>query len=957
METITSFDLSDCRLLQEYPLYEYRTSTEDGYLLSILLLGNGTNFETLRNKVLSNGQLLDTRLEATFVTEDRTAAIEALRQSAPDLERFMEIQGEPSKVEMACGSIRFEEHPAVARNLPAILSQYPHKYVLISLDTDADAPDTIAPDSGKLIVWVKGDTIQICGTDQVFTPERDDAAMADILDIAYRLHYTYAKGLDPYITNREIREGFDDAYNYPANIECALHIRCKLVSAGIDPMFLNSDAALKSSAAEKFAKMLAEDARNDGDLLERLAQLEHRRWCVSKALAKRCCNRDTVSLIYGGDGSTTHSAGTSDDSPKWHVSLMPYGKNGKLCRRLTEQDWTAEDLEAIEDLDELDKQTLRVHRRCAAITREKLERCLEHIPELESNTPEEQHNHINQMKKALEQMQKGNRDAVFAYRHHRRKLEEQLDGIPDAGSDPKIQKAKIHLKALEDDAGAPIEYLTRKDYKKPNLVQVGSIPFVLCGWKSTVLVKLMAESIHENVAAAWQLEPGELIFVDTAETLDELKQLSRKAWQIDRFLSRNCNQVHSSYHIFVPDHVKYAPNFSIDNKAVKPFLLQDLKNNDPTFFDSCDWYLYHSPSLEADELRPRFVDLMYEHGVTSIDMTGGKPMLISLADGYARNNRAGAFFIRGNRIRSFYGARGMEQQSLDKGLSVEQLFDQTEASPIKRDDEDISPVFFEQHEALWTIAYRYAEHWYRFCLCCAKAYRDKNGSPEPDEYLRIPLDKLQTYFADKFRIAGKERTFKKTFETILKDLVADKLLTYDPGGKFYQAVCEEIIACLRNPGKVLEYYIYCTAKNSRDFNDVAMSWFFRHNDQTGAAKNEVDIICRSEKGNTFFISAKNVTVDSLRKNNFLNYICYEVGWLADRFGGASPKTILAAPNVRQFENGKLSDLVEKAMSRGVYLLGDQCFESGKLEQVLRNIDQGKEDWCEFLLPEAVLTSV
>ena len=946
MEAITSFDLSVCRLLQEYPLYQHRTSTQEGYLLSILFMGSGKNFETLRNKVLSNGQLLDTRLEATFVTEDRAAAIEALRQSAPDLERFLAIQGEPSRVEMDCGILHFQQHTDIAQNLPSILSRYSHKYVLISLDTDADAPDAIVPAPGQLIAWVKGDAIQVCGDKkQVFLPNRDDAAMGDITDIAYRFHYAYAKGLDPYITNREIREGFDDKYNYPANIECALHVRSKLASAGIDPK--NT-----SSAAEEFAKKLAEDAHRNGDLLERLAQLEHRRWCVSKVLAGRCCDRDTVKAIYGDDGSTTHS---TNSSKKWHIALMPYGKEGRLCRHLTEQDWTVEDPETIEDLDELDKQTLRVHRRCAEITQEKLALCLTHIPWLESSISPDLHKYSTQIRKALEQMSKGSRNAVFAYRYHRRKLEEELEAAPGLAVNP--EEAALALQALENDVGAPIEYLTRKDYKKPNLVQVGSIPFALCGWKSTVVVKLMADSIPDNVAAAWHLEPGEIIFVDTAETLEELKQLRRKACQIDRFLSKNCNQIHASYHIFVPGNVKYIPSFSVDGAAAAPFLLQDLKSHDPTFFGNVDWELHHSPSLDADTLRPYFVDLMHDLSATSIDMTGGKPTLLSLADGYAHNNRAGAFFIRDNRVRSFYGARGMEQQSLDKGLSVEQLFDYTDASLIKRDDDKITAAFFDKYEALWNVARRHSDHWYNFYLCFSRAYKEKAGSAHPDEALRVPEEKIREHSEKEYRVGRGSRVLKKEFDAIIRDLIDGGLLTYDREGKFYQAACEEIIACLRNPGKVLEYYIYCTVENCADFHDAAMSWMFRHNDQNGAAMNELDVICNSNTGNTFFISAKNVTADSLDKNNFLNYICYEVGWLADRFGGTSPKTILAAPNVHQFENGKHSNLVRKAMNRGIYLLGDRCFEPGNLEQVLRNIDQGKEDWCGFLLNEAALSGV
>lgn len=935
METTTSFDLSICRLLQAYPLYRYRVRSGEGWRLPVLIIGSGKNCDALRDKVLSNGQLLDTRLEVTVATENRKGALQALQEKAPELKRFVEVQGEAEAVEMACGALDFAQHSSIRRNLPRILEQYPdHKYVIISLDTEADPPKTIVPATGQVIAWVKGDLIRICGSDKAeFGPARDDAAMKEILDIAFRLHYAYEKGNDPYITNGEIRERFEELYNYSANIECALHVRSKIFSAGIDPALLNS-------AAEEFARKMAEDARNNGTLLERLARLEHCRWCVSKALSGRRGGAQTVDVIYGGDGSATHSIGSPE---KWHVALMPYGRDGKLCRSLTDQDWTAADPEAIGDLDELDKQTLRVHRRCAAISREKLRSALEKLAELEQAFPGV---HVREMKAAVEQMRRGSREAVYTYRHHRRRLEAGL-------SKTQRKAAGELLEKLNRDLGAPMEYLTRKDYKKQNLMLVGSIPFALCGWKSTVLVKLMAETVPECVAAAWQLEPGQILFVDTAETLEELKQIRWKAGQIDRFLSRNCNRVRASYHIFVPEDVRCVPNVSGDADA-PPFLLQDLKTNDPGFFGSDDWHLYHRPVLEPEELRQRFVDLMYEYGVTSIDMTGGKPVLISLADGYARNSRTGAFFIRDNRIRNFCGARGMEWQALDKGLGVRQVFDQTEASLIKRDDDRISDTFLACCEDLWQIAHDHAENWYRFFLCYSKAYGEKTGGIHPRDHLRVPAGNLLDHLGDPFRVGKETKTFKKELKAILDALVKAELLTYHAEGKFYEASCEEVVACLRNSGKILEYYIYCTVHKADWCTDAAMSWMFRHSDQGDAAKNELDVICTSRNHNTFFISAKNVTKESLSRNNFLNYVCYEVGWLADRFGGASPITILAAPNVPQFEGRQRSNLVQRAMSRGVYLLGDRCFRPGCLERVLRRIDAGQADWCEFLLDPAAV---
>lgn len=909
----TDFELSVCGLLQKHPLYDYRVCGEKGFRLSVLIIGSGEQMNILRDMILSNGQLLDTDLTVTIITDQAQRQVDALRKAAPDLERFIELRypGGVIRPEWKCGTLCYEERPAA--ELGKILAAHPDcRYVLLCGTKYAKA----APAPGQLIARTEGTYIRACG--ETFGPDSVDEK---ILDIAYRLHYAYEKGNDPYITNREIRERFHQPYNYRSNIACALHVRSKIKSAGIDPSAVNS-------AAEEYEKKIEEDARMDGDLLERLAQLEHRRWCVSKAVAGRR-KPETVGVIYGDDGSGTHSV---QGTAQWHVALVPYGQDGKLCRHLTQADWTAEDPETISGLDELDRQTLRVHRQCAAVAEGKLRSACSRLEALRQALPGSLQSPAEQMEKALAQMSRGSRDAVFLYRYHRRALEARM---------PRSGPAGQLLKALEQDLGAPIEYLTRKDYKKQNLVLVGSIPFALSGWKSTVLVKLMAETVSECVAAAWQLEPGRILFVDTARTLEELKQLRRKAERIDRFLGRHCNQVKTSYHIFVPEKTKYLLDPENGNEKAALYL-QDIQSHDPSFFGTGDWYLYPRPSLDAEDLRPRFVELMHEAGATSIDMTGGKPVLISLTDGYARNTRAGAFYIRDNRICNYYGARGMARQALDKGLSVQQLFDQTDAALIKRDDQQISDIFLRNCEALWRIAHAHAPIWYRFCQCYGKAYREKRGLPHPDEALRVSARGLHGLIDGEFRADQAE------FRAIVNELLEAGLFAMTADGKCYQAISEEAVACLRDSGKILEYYLYCTVRNSPTFRDAAMSWMFRHAPGSDAAQNELDVICTSENA-AFFISAKNVSPASLGKNNFLNYVCYEVGWLADRFGGLGARTILAAPNVPQFEGGKPGHLVRKAMSRGVYLLGDRCFAPGKLSQVLDRIDRGDRSWCEFLL--------
>ena len=158
---------------------------------------------------------------------------------------------------------------------------------------------------------------------------------------------------------------------------------------------------------------------------------------------------------------------------------------------------------------------------------------------------------------------------------------------------------------------------------------------------------------------------------------------------------------------------------------------------------------------------------------------------------------------------------------------------------------------------------------------------------------------------------------------------------------------DEFLFSLRNSGKVLEYYLYYTALQECQFDDAEVSWSFFHSAGENAAENELDIICT--KGTTsLFISAKNVNVETFKDSSFLNNVCYEVSGLANTFGIQATR-ILAAPRLPQFENGELGHYVQRALSRGVYLLGDKCFEGDNLSRVLDRIARGDEDWCQFLL--------
>ncbi len=196
---------------------------------------------------------------------------------------------------------------------------------------------------------------------------------------------------------------------------------------------------------------------------------------------------------------------------------------------------------------------------------------------------------------------------------------------------------------------------------------------------------------------------------------------------------------------------------------------------------------------------------------------------------------------------------------------------------------------------------------------------------------------------------------KKHCEQILDTLEREGLirdLRYTPGTNTcdFRFSSVDVKNCLVKAGNVLEYFVYYTALIDCAFTDVDMGFEFYHYNSNRAPVNELDIVCT--KGlSSMFISCKARSMQFFEEN--LNYVIYEVSLLAEKFG-INPKICIAAPALKQFERdytGKrvYSTPVYKCLSRGVYLLGNECLkDSATLSQVLTNIMDGKENWCDFI---------
>lgn len=904
-------------LWEAHSLYESRKNGK----LRVLLVGSGECLNLLRDKILANGQLLNTELEVVIVSKTAKEDGAKLMKTAPDLWRFIEITGasEMRKPEWALGSLHYQEgDPEEA----LVQAGSDFGYILVSTGdtrTNKRIAQSVASGEECTVAYVR----DVIGAEKLISlnggqeknrnPGRFGSRRGLIESVAYNLHHAYERGNDPLATDDHIRETYWVSYNRESNIECALHIQSKLQCCEI-----NTDDP--KMAVMEYQKMLNDD--HDGKLVEALARLEHQRWCISKMLQGFRVQKN-MEMIYSKYKVATHSK-----EDHWHIALVPYGAPDKVRSRLCADDWIAADPDTIENLDELDRQTLRVHKRCGELARDTFRFCKDAVDQLRKLTdPETFAAELDALKRKLDELDKAcyrvyRKTAVFdslVYRDcdsYMGKLREKL---------PEKSDARELLDRIICRLGAWHEFVTRKDYKEQNRVLVRNIPFALSAWRNMTLIKLMSDDVDECINSVWQLSPTRAIFLDYVNSEEEMASITLRMRRIRRFLKLHGKDVEVEFRFYV-------------SGTVRNYTAKYLKA-----MTECECKVQRVDSAKADAIRPRFVSMVSQCGADYIDLTGGKPELVGVAEEYARNSNVGAFVIRDNRIRAYEGAEGLDGLALDKTMTVEQMFDHSGARKVKQDDDHVSEEMKRVIPKFWEVARENSDVWHAFCFrYFSPAYLKMKDMKKRDQaWDRRSIE--ESCFAEIEKSMDQSKVLR--FRAIRDQMENAQVLT--KVGDVYAVKEPDILLALRNSGKVLEYYIYCTAAGRFTAQNVAMSWQFAHSwEDNASAQNEVDVICTRDTG-SLFISAKFVSEDTINTNGFVNHVCYEVCEVADHFG-LNAKKLLAAPNVPQYDKktGELSRYVKHAMSRGVYLLGDVCFEKDRLGQVLENIAAGKQNWYE-----------
>lgn len=1021
MKAITDFKLSCCKLFDSFPLYHYRTESEGTtQKLNVLLMGYGSRMETILHEILTNGQLLDTDLSVTVVSPAAPGMCRSLQEKAPYLGHFVGIYlnyqplSTPDESDRIA-ALHFDEARLTPENVPdLLLERCECNYIIISTGSDeknlalAKACTEFIADQKTLIAYVQKraaveeiEVISPLTTLHPFGTEKEALYRKQLEQIAFNLHFVYEKSQNERARIPQILERFYEPYNYVSNMEAAVHIRSKLACCGIE-----TDDQLE--AAQKFHHLMTQQP----DLVNQLSVLEHRRWMMEKLL-QGYRQLEELNLIYSRRGVRTHSS-----EERWHCCLVSCDPTGQS--RIRPEDWkNADKAGAMTHLDQLDQMSLRIHWKCAQISKTNRPHVLEMLQSIRSaltghitfseNTLETE----KQMELAISQMYQQKKSAIPLYEREWHTLKELISAEGMLQSTMLTEQLCLLNSALEP----LIEYISKKDYKKADFHFIEKIPFVLTHKTILSMMKILSEKNADNLFSAWQLEPESMTFLGCAGQMTELEQLRQQADNILRFVKESGLSAQVSWHIIVPE------------------FMGILKKDKKELFRKWDCILHAAPTLQAEHINTVTDEILSNLSVDLIDVSGSDRLLSRAAERSAEQKGIPLVYVRKGQILNLADAVQWEYPAPRKNMTVREMFSLSGAVLQAEEGSKLSDIS-ALYEKFWNIANQ-TNLWSAFCSCVQEAFKNtpkptktyKLNPAETEPSIRfievrpdvtaalIPvLNRMQKLgFVLELAISASENDMRcirftapgQKFATFLRaslielcekftsssyfhlkrngymviltlcDFSVKKMvlpeehqdsykkllaqlgssqiltnLTWTAAGEYsFNFASADILNAFQLSGRVLEYFLYYSALLEGHFTDVSMGWKFLHSSSSDSAENELDVICTKGTA-SLFISAKMVQADLLKYQNKLNYFLYEVSLLADRFG-INTKPVLAAPALPQFEerDGKrvLSAEVQGALRRGVYLLGQECFSSAQsMGQVLDNIIEGREEWCEFL---------
>ncbi len=801
-------------LLYEHPLFE--SADGDGNDINVLVIGPGTYGQKFIDVCLQAGQMKDTRLNITAISDEPESNKNEYLLFRPAISEFINVNGSMcGKSETPYASLEFKSIEEITsdditdksftgrmsqinRNIiDSIYVQSPHfDYAFVSLGSDS-----LNKSVARYLSDIAEHTYPVCYVSErkVNAKKADlahklypvcvntDVSLSQLNEMAFNTHLSWNPSTNIDVMS-ERRKFFDDKsdkwrYNRTSSLAFALSLPYKLHSIGID-------CYDTSEAAEQFAKQIfysnsSEEAKAK---LDSLTSLEHRRWLIERACDGWKAPRDTEGRLMLEEcvarGSVKDTVNRTHPcmvraSASSSLNVQQYIDNGRSL-------WDEGEIDS--RLDELDRMSVELHRCFAEHAKELKEDNLLRNPDIifiQGLIPPEYteaNRAFGQFKFALKNILIGVKSYCRQYDYYQDTFEKSLSELPH---DDRV-KITERLEIIKRAFFPVVESNLYRDYKAIDVKMIEKIPFILTYEYKPSLALAFDYGRHENgkneaafgdVASATVLNPESIKFLYCFNTTSDAELLTRKLDAVMNYCERrNVRCGIETVTVFLSD-VSNAGKTQLKNG------LTELQNKHSDA-DSNAW-IENNVFIDAANYTDavcEFIKYLKEHPVSMYDGSNSlfsSPLANSEFIGRIKETGI-PYFEFDWRNKEFTQRIDCDYLKYIKDSSfirIEDMFGLINATNSKFN----FPEFADDYKELWKIytgSYLFDRkfsngvgNWNRLCMCLEKY--ESNRPPLADIELdttSAPNRTVMTYFLPEFCY----RTVKQLIQKLIDCGVAEE---------------------------------------------------------------------------------------------------------------------------------------------------------------------------------------
>ncbi len=550
------------KLLYEHPLYDAVCDGEKD--LNILVIGSGTYGQRFIDICMQSGQMSETRLNITAISDETEEDLEAYLRFRPALCEFVNVNHSlKGREERAFANlefrsiprsaqekgetyeIRFARNEAINRKIvrdimeEARERENPYHYIFVALGEDKMSEEIarlcmqyLSEDFGRIcpVCYVSQETRgkktaqEKSSIEEKVDSEREEMTLYPVYinepitdwitnqnfgQMAFNTHISWNTKKNMDMASERERffksEKIEDKYNRTSSLAYALSIKYKLHSISID-----CDDILE--AANLFSEQILERYSFDEEAKQKFDQLiylEHRRWLLEKVANGWTAPRDEDGKLRLRD--CIFRGSVKDAMNRTHPCLV----NASVGSPLSSFEYTKnhhakwKEGEIDENLDELDQMSLMLHR-CLSEQAEQLKyEGLLHNPDLisiEQMLPvqcEDLLRAFRQFQFALKNILSGVKSYSLQYNYYEDVFLEAIEEEMELSSEKKV-KIKRRLYEIKKMFFSIVESNLYRDYKKNNEILIKKIPFILTYRHVSCIAMAFEDSKNQNGKTAFE---------------------------------------------------------------------------------------------------------------------------------------------------------------------------------------------------------------------------------------------------------------------------------------------------------------------------------------------------------------------------------------------------------------------------------------------------------------------